>query len=191
MLFQSKQVSCLRECWPTGILPLWSDHRLHHAIKGEFLSVYKQVLTGNNRFGRLDQIHDLWGDLPQFETFFPHSALLKMLPMPKFCTQVLHIHANWHKASWNYTWEDQGGCFSCRHMRVSHPLSELLRIWATRWVSEAEFTARLLLGIRIDSVEVWRFHVRYELCCVLRPFLVSVLKVLHRFLVLWKSECRV
>lgn len=75
MLFQAKQVSCLRECWPTGTLPLWSDHQLRHAIKGEFLSVYKQVLTGNNRLGRLDEIHDLWGDLPQPEAFFPHSAV--------------------------------------------------------------------------------------------------------------------
>lgn len=54
MPFQSKQVSFLWKCWPVGSLPLWSDHQLCHAIKGEFLSVYKQVLTGKNLLEQLD-----------------------------------------------------------------------------------------------------------------------------------------
>lgn len=132
MLFQSKQVSCLWECWLTGMLPLWSDHRLRHAIKGEFLSVYKQVLTGNNQFRRLDEIHDLWQDPP-----LRHSFPGQTLPGHMFYKdKVLHIHVKWHKASWNYKLKYQGGCFSCRHIRVSHALSVLVRIWATPWSSE-------------------------------------------------------
>lgn len=80
---------------------------------------------------------------------------------------------------------------------MSHAWSELVRIWATRWSSEPEFTARLLLGNSIDSGEVWRFYVGCELYCVLWSFIVHILKVLRRFLVPWRSpgglvsQCRV
>lgn len=46
--FQSKQLLCLRECWVVGTHRLWSDQQMGHAIKREFGSVCKQVLTEND-----------------------------------------------------------------------------------------------------------------------------------------------
>lgn len=153
MLFQSKQVSCLWKCWPAGSLPLWSDHQLCHAIKGEFLSVYKQVLTGKNWLEQLDQIHDLWGDPLQSEAFFPHSTALRCPVSFRKEYRATRTYKLAHSILKLYV-KYQRGCFSCRQRRVSHSLSELVRRWATLWSSEPEFTAHLLAGINTDSVEV-------------------------------------
>lgn len=42
---QSKQYSCLWECWVGGSLTLWSDHSPCHALKGCFGAVCKQVFS--------------------------------------------------------------------------------------------------------------------------------------------------
>lgn len=133
MPFQSKQVSCLWKCWPAGSLPLWSDHQLCHAIKGEFLSVYKQVLTGKNWLQQLDETHDLWGDPLQSEAFFPHSATLR-------CPVSFHKE---YRATHKVQKHPEILCeipkrmfFQQAKRGVSHSLSELVRIWATlrTWV---------------------------------------------------------
>lgn len=101
MPFQSKQVSCLWECWHPGNLLLWSHHQLFHAIKGSFFSVYKQILTGNKWLKWLDEIHDPWADLLQSETFF--LCCPRMIILYPFYKNIgPHIGIKWHKALWTY-----------------------------------------------------------------------------------------
>lgn len=186
MPFQSKQVSRLWKCWPAGSLLLWSDHQLCHAIKGEFLSVYKQVLTGKNWLEQLDKIHDLWGDPLQSEAFFPHSAALRC-PVSLWKDTGLQIHMKWHKSIWKIVYEipkrmlylqaEKSESFFVRACEVmSNTL--ILRTWVhstsagrkQHWLSGSEtfrFTVScivfcdhlqfMLSGFCTDSVQVtWR-----------------------------------